>query len=1712
MQVASLGWVIDDILLTARPSPDNQRYLAVSCKSSMQVTASRLPASFVAQCWRQWAKTEPNPMRRGTDRMLLVTRGRNTSFMSTWSDLKTAAEGADPGLALARVKATAKHRKMFESVREPADGIGVVVMDEDVLSMIASIDVVPLDFQTVPSEDQANAIAELRRLLVNDTVQEGERLWEELLAQARRVRLGSGTLDISRLWQSLRSSYKLRGFPGFESSWTALRALTDDHKKSIEATFSSGQAIDRSAEERELLTEMKAGAVCVVFGESGTGKSALVMTALNEHFPNSAHIWLGPENLEQAVSEGTRAGVGIDEPLVDVLHMSADAENILVIDAAERVSPACVSKAKRLVSDLLSNNATSLNGGWRVAIIGQVEAWTSGAFQELAGEVSPRRWEVKALPIETVEYVLRSAEGLEWLISHADAVAALTNLRTLAWVIQAAEQFRGEGRDASPSLTAIADRLWTYWTGAKVSVERLLMKLAERDAQFEHSFAVSELDSVDATVLDDLPLACPLRRDRESGRIRFQHDLAADWARFRRLKEIADDTSQWSRFATNPSWHSALRMLGQYLLRQQRETRSAWYVALEAAEQASANAPLAVDILLDALFLDPNAETFLNEHGEVLLANGGTRLLRLVIRFEHVATVPDTGLALQGNFSELSLYLEASFRTLIFARWPAMARFLAKNRAAVERLMSPAIATLCERWLTGTPPLLTDNTKVPFRLEFAELALGSARKLQLERAKHRFRGGDSDTHIYRAALAGAPDLPTEICGWALEMAQRRTYRADIVAEIQAHHERRAVEHEHRMKSDPDYRARHYRLERSASLSSFRKKLPPWPLGPQQRIEQRFREAVLKSPNFQALMRTNASVAGEVLLACIVESAPEDDFGSSPSAEDELAIEYDHEGYPTAPWKSPFYSFLRINPEAALDTLQRLVNFATHRWLEASRKKFGSTPDPLPVSLTDGSIKEYVGNAWVFGWSQENSLGVGQLYSALAALESWLCDRIDEGGDVTMQLQTILRQTGSVAVLGVLINVGKHAPQLFKGPLLPLLGQQDIYEWDSRRTSQNTLAFDSLNWASSGEVIFEMVKKWVFSPYRTKKLREVVAEQVVEDRKLGALVLGMTSDWALPPSQKGALEQRILIAELDHRHYSLESDPETGKQVRAFKLPSDLSSAIQNFHDDGKWTRQALAFPESCQKVLLQDHLLTTRAAEEVAALMMALSSDEEIDLEKERLLAPKVAAAVLLTLRAPNWLAENVHAQTQAQAIIDTVINDREDETREDRRDLSIAPSHLVFVVHWAMTHWLDRRTKEDDELILRLLTGGDGAAVRVLVALAYRNRASLGARWRRLMYLALLWSALLSLKPRYGDGQEVEQRWRRWRRWRRWYRSRSLAEDAEWAAVDPLSVAKRSERLELRRWERRHAKERRWYRRMRPKRISVGLDTHFLGIAFSWLFQEDREVKISGQEVEEHRELVLAFWAHQAWWVSGRADNKNDDFPPIQSFGYKLLEEMVRLMVSSSPDICVRLWRPVFALGPRGHYAIRHFLTAWFMQLGDDTEIAEFASRWRPMIEFLVLGDEWREGGFWYHEERLERMVLGFESAAYLTRAQDHSKLVSTMRDLYSCWATKRLGQNEDNLAGFCAFLGSGVGRPLRLDGLKWIADAMRKKSIVGDWYGDYTSSAFVEFLHVLVLEHATELRKDGIAHRALLDLSAHAASRQLKTSLALHERIRRL
>ena len=842
------------------------------------------------------------------------------------------------------------------------------------------------------------------------------------------------------------------------------------------------------------------------------------------------------------------------------------------------------------------------------------------------------------------------------------------------------------------------------------------------------------------------------------------------------------------------------------------------------------------------------------------------------------------------------------------------------------------------------------------------------------------------------------------------------------------------------------------------------------------------------------------------MACIIEDQPEEEYGTVSELEHQIGIEADHKGYATAPWKSPFLSFLQVNRAAAFECLNQLINFATERWVPAAGEKSGSNPKPLSLLHEDGTRAEYSGDYWVFAWSQENSLSLGQLHSALAALEHWFYRQIDAGVDIEPELRSLFLESKSVAILGVLVNVAKYNKNLSR-PLRPLLQLREVYEWDSRRVDQNRHAFDAMNWITNGELAFDLAKAWVFAPHRERKLSDVVVDVVVKDHDLGDFVIEATRQWSLPKLEKAALESRILACSLDYRNYSLKTDSESGEESWILDYPADLKSAVTQFEQDNARLRQALTFSEQAEIALTHRESITEAEAVNVEAFLSGLEGAHQSDLKKPIILLNRVAAATVLLLRATEWTNRNEDLREKAQMIVDAALTEVLVEPTGQETERFVPYNHLKFGAHFAVERWLAHSTVENDRRVLMLLTSGDDMAVQVILGASYRYRKALGQRWWRLVYLALLWSALSMLRARFGDEEEIGERWKRWSRW---FTSRRLSVTADPSAFDPLDVAERLERIKFRRWRLRSDRVGGDFPREPKPTFLGGLDTHFLANAFAWLFPGEMDLAIPEEEIEVHTELVAAFWMYQKWWLCGSAEDEGDNYPTMSNFGYSLLGELARLVVTCPADNGPSLWRPVFTLGPKGHYTIGHFLSCWFAQLTESTVVTNFLQRWRLMVEFVLLDGEWADSGPWYYAQQLERRVLGFESTAFLKRVAAHGTIVGGMRDLYRVWADKRLHSDEDNLASFCAFLASEVGRPLRLDGLMWMASALRNNPECGNWYRHSTSSAFVECLDVLVLEHADELKRDNAAREALIELSTHAASRQLTAALQLQERIR--
>jgi hypothetical protein len=1641
-------------------------------------------------------------MKLGRDQLLLATRGRHAAFQAAWSDIKRDASNPDETLALARIRKPAKHRRIFERIEKVARELGLNATDSDALALTRSIDVAPYDFHLIPSADERTAVGDSRRLLANGTVAEGRRLWNELIGRARTARLGQGTIEVADLWRDLRQLFKLRGLPDYLSSWDRLEALTQDNRSRIESQLPSRCSLERSEAAGKIGALLAEGAVAI-YGESGTGKSALVKAVLDRQFPGDQQVWLGPDDLTTALREAERRSMGIEHPLHDVLDASPHPRNILVIDAAERVNRQLSPAVKALIASLLARSTADRPRAWRIVIIGQTEAWISGHMQALSGIPVSSAFELKPLDHGEVRLALRSTDKLQWLAAHDDAISALTNLRALGWVIEAGHRFQQQGSAGVSSLTAIADTLWIYWTGGKPEVERLLMRLGEREATFEHSFALTDLDAADLSALGAMPAHCPLRRNTRN-RYEFQHDLASDWARFQWLKQIADDTSRWAALASNPLWNGALRMLGQFLLRQREGSRSSWDIAFEAAEHAKERMPLAADILLDALCLDPQAEHFLNERADMLFANSGARLVRLLRRFEHIATVPGVAPELICADPSLSLYIEAQLRTPVFGRWPPVARFLTCHRARAAALVSPVISGLCERWLMSTP-VTVGNAPTPYRKEFAELAYATAREQQFELAKHTMILGDADGPIYRAALLSAFELPYEIGQWALEMAQRRPLPPDLVAKLDAYRHEENAKHRERMKADPEYRKRIER-KRSASgsgLLSSRRRLPPWPLGPQRGVDRRFARTLLHSGAGQALMRVGPAVASEVLLAAIVEGSPEESYSRRVTLDGDLGIEHDHEAYPTAYWRSPFYTYLQIDAEAALAALHQLIEFCTERWEADARREQKSVRPKITIPCLDGTAQVFTGNFRVFCWSQANSHHIGQLASALAALERWLCDLIDRCIDITDHIANLLRRSRSVAVLGVLVNVGKYMPELFKGSLKPLLALQWLYRWDDSRVDETGPDFfDHSAWSRQGQAFFELARAWVLAPHRRTALRHIVSRLIRQDSELAEFVAATAAGWQLPEGEKAALECRALAAQLNYRNYTTLLDPH-GKETVEFRYPLDLQQAIEAFQAQHTSARQALNLPHYARRVLLGPEKLDAQQAAAVHAVLTAIDQGEANDLGDDMKETARAAAAATLLVKAPEWLQQHPAAGRRARAILDAAMAAMENRPDEHLPPSPFGQGPLEFVAHVVTLDWIASPSAESDNAVMLILTSGDYPAVQVLFLHAYQNRTPIGARWWRLLQLAVLWSGLRLLASGYDDDDAIRPRWQSWRaRFRKFRLSGTSSGPGD---INPLDPAKRIERFARWRWERQHADQRWWAAPSR--RYSVGLDTHFLPSAFFWLL-DDGVSPANPSEAADWAALVCRFWVHEAWCRTGSADDDDDEYDTLSQMGSQLVSALARHTLKAPPDGAEYLWRPVLELGPRGHYAAETFLTEWFGRITPETDVGRYAAHWRAMIGY-VLGAGWSNGRYWHYGQRLKRKVLGFGSHEFIIRSPAHAVLVGSMRDLYKAWAENQLPHDEDNIAGFCAFLITDAGRPLRLDALSWIAEALAKDSVARRWYRDRTRTAFMEFLDVVVTEDAHEVRKQRSALRALIDLVAHAVAQQIPAALALQERM---
>jgi hypothetical protein len=1689
-QVSALGWCVDDLLLTSEVK-EGRRRLAISAKGNQQVSASGLPPGFVTQAWEQWRDPQ-GPFNRAADGLALVTLGTVPTFEATWREVKNACSGSDAALAMSRIRSNPKQSRVFDSVKGP-DGDA---SDEETIELIRRLHVLPVDLQFSHSETKNQSIAQCRRLLESGDLNEAEALWKVLIDVATDVRLRKGTVTVPDLWSRLRVQFGLRQHPDFARDWETLANITSDRKARIETELPSGYAIPRTTEKASFRTAVADNEVTVVFGESGCGKSALVKSVLDVEFPSWNQVWFGPEELKTALSAAQRGTLPLRHELSRILNATVKPRNVLVIDSAERIEATEFVVIRQLLQAILPIVAQP-EAVWRVVIVTQTQGWAEGE-EAMLGKRNAELVELKQATSGDVKLALLPLPALGWLVGHDDTIAVLTNLRTLGWVIEAGAAL-GSNASGLASHTAVADKLWKYWTQDRADVQALMMRLAQREASFERSFALTDLDPADTAIFTQRPPGLPLRLNERTNRIEFEHDLAADWARFQFLKQVWTDTLQWTTLAENPLWTNALRMLGQFLLRESAAVGTAWDTAFDAA--VAAENELAGDILLDALCLDPEAECFLTDRLELLLANGAKVFNRLLLRFHYIATVPAGDL--QALDYALRIYMEAQYRSIVFGRWPPLLRFLIAQRERLRGLVSSALAQVIETWLTKTPRELSNGALMPFRGELAEIALAMARTVRVEKG-HGLIYLEREHSLYTAALAGAADLPEEVDRWALELAGRRQVDVDVEQRIAAVRREQAAAHANRLETDPAYKKRHEQRQRlSPVIGSFRERLPPWPLGASGKVDKDFRTACLKNNGIQPLMRARPELAAEVLLALIIEDQPERGRGSA-DLEVDLGLDYPEDAYPTAFWKSPFFLFLQIAPDVALDTLVALVNFSTERWIAEIMEGRGGRPPGVTLQFEDGSEKTFPGWRQVFDWPQSNSMRNGNLFCALDALERWLTFKLDAGEDITIVVERLLREGNSAALVSVLLNVSKYRPSLLTGALVPLLTFPNLFYWDSARVEQIHHNFLGWSWLQGGQAMFDFARSWTLAPHRQQKFLNVAVELLLADHAVARRLQALIPTWGLPENSKEALEFKLLYAALDRANYQTVTDPETGAAVQRFECPDELSLEVQSWQSERAQSLAYLLMPDRCEQRLQGGQALTDEEAVYLYELMQTCEADTGDDEGWGS--RCRLAAAATLVVLGGAWLAKAPEARNHALEVVGAAVSAISSTSGEIRdRRIGSMRDELKFAAYAVMHLWLAGDASPEREAdVLRLLTSGDTHTVGVVVGIAYANRNRLGPAWWRLLQAGVLWSGLILLAPHYGDGEGVERAWSGWLA--RLQRFPLRGEEATADSLDFKRVAAGCGRLEYYRDTRHYTSGERTWRGKPERRPGVSLDGRVLEAVFGWLIHGAG----TGDWSLDTR-LALRIWDYEASRAKAMAKtDRNGEYDlPTQNLGYDILQKLAALSLVAPENRDRAVWEPVLAHGPAAHYALQAFIRGLYLRLGDSGDTAAFERVWRAVAEYSLAAD-WSKLGLWFYGERLICDLLGFGNEDALSRLAPGGAF--RMKDVYEQWAQTHLGRDEECVTRFSHFLTTTFGGSLRLDGIRWIAAILKAKNPSDHWYREGTGNALIELVAAALDSDAHALSQDPEARQALLEVAAPLAAKNIPAALALQERIKRL
>ena len=242
----------------------------------------------------------------------------------------------------------------------------------DSVKLFSRLQMFPFDFEAIPSKNEAAAIETCRSLTRSGMLEEGRKLWSRLEDLAKQGRSAGGTFNLAKLVGSLRGWVELRDYPEFAVDWRALEDRTQANIAAVRLVVGEGIHFDRTEERGVVIDAVSKNLCTALVGESGTGKSAVVVDAIRRRRCFRRVLWLNAQQLSEASQADLALSFGLRSNIEVLIGGSCVGESLLVLDGFEQLRGAARSRALELASVAATAGAEQ----WKILLTVQPYDWS----------------------------------------------------------------------------------------------------------------------------------------------------------------------------------------------------------------------------------------------------------------------------------------------------------------------------------------------------------------------------------------------------------------------------------------------------------------------------------------------------------------------------------------------------------------------------------------------------------------------------------------------------------------------------------------------------------------------------------------------------------------------------------------------------------------------------------------------------------------------------------------------------------------------------------------------------------------------------------------------------------------------------------------------------------------------------------------------------------------------------------------------------------------------------------------------------------------------------------------------------------------------------------------------------------------------------------------------------------------------------------------